>query len=435
MNPSNQMIRRGWAHMTGILGFSFLLVSLMASSATAQVVAITHGEVHTVSGPVIQGGTVLMEDGLITAVGRDVEIPAGARIIDARGKIVTPGLFDSSTRLGITEVGSYQGTSDGSSGNPRMSAAFNVTEGINPNTTLIPVARVEGITRAVVAPGGGASIIAGTSALIDLQGTRLSDLVQKSPLAMYAVIGERGANYEGGARPLALMRLREIFSDVLDYVDHGEAFLAGNWREYSLSRMDLEALIPVVQGQRPLVIQVSRADDILRALALRDEFSLKLVLSGAAEGWMVAQDIAMADVPVMTKAASNLPSFESLGASYENVARMQAAGVKVILASFDGYNVRNLKMDAGLAVSYGLPHEEALRAVTLTPAEVWGVADRIGSLEAGKVGDVVVWSGDPFELMTSVEHVFIDGEEISYETRQKALLEKYRRLDSRPPWK
>ena len=136
----------------------------------------------------------------------------------------------------------------------------------------------------------------------------------------------------------------------------------------------------------------------------------------------------------MTTAASNLPSFEVLGATYENVARMQQAGVRVILASFDGYNARNLKFDAGFAVAYGMPHAEALRAVTLTPAEVWGVADEVGSLEAGKVGDVVVWSGDPFEPLTSVEHVFINGQEISYETRQKALLEKYRNLQLRPPW-
>lgn len=434
MKRLNRMGSGGLGRIVGTFGFLLLFV-LGPQPITAQTIAITNGEVHTVSGPVIRGGTVVLVDGLITAVGRDVEIPAGARIIDATGKTVTPGLFDSSTSLGIMEVGSYQGTSDGSSGNPRMSAAFNVLEGINPNTTLIPVARVEGITRAVVVPGGGASIIAGTSALIDLQGDRLSDLVQKSPVAMYAVIGERGANYEGGARPLALMRLREIFTDVKDYMENEEAYLAGNRREYSLSRMDLKALIPVVTGERPLVIQVNRANDILRALDLKEEFGLDMVLSGVGEGWMVATEIAGAGVPVMTKAGSNLPSFEALGATFENLARMHAAGVKVILASFDGYNVRNLKMDAGLAVSYGLPHAEALRAVTLTPAEVWGVSDVIGSLEEGKAGDVVVWSGDPFEILTSVEHVFIDGEEISYETRQKALLEKYRSLDSRPPWK
>jgi len=417
---------------------ALLLLFFLAGSATAlraQAVAITNGEVHTVSGPVISGGTVVMENGVITAVGRDVAVPSGARVIDASGKIVTPGLFDSSTRLGVTEVGSYQGTSDGSSGNDRVTAAFNVAEGINPNTTLIPVARVEGITRAVVVPGGGASLIAGTSALINLGGSRLSTMLQKTPVAMYAALGERGAGYEGGARPLALLRLREVFQDALDYAEHRSAFDSGNRRGYALSRMDLEALAPLIRGEIPLVLAVDRASDILTALKLGEEFDLDLVLSGVGEGWMVAEDIAAAGVPVLTNAASNLPSFEVLGASYENVARMHAAGVTVILSSFDGYNVRNLKQEAGFAVSYGMPHGAALRAVTLSPAEVWGVAGAVGSLDPGKAGDVVVWSGDPFELLTSVEHVFINGEEISYDTRQKALFEKYRSLDGRPPWK
>jgi imidazolonepropionase-like amidohydrolase len=257
----------------------------------------------------------------------------------------------------------------------------------------------------------------------------------KTPVAMYAVLGERGAGYQGGARPLALLRLREAFQDARDYADNRTAFLAGARRAYSLSRLDLEALVPVIRGELPLVLQVHRASDILTALRLKEEFGLTLVLSGVGEGWMVAPEIAAAGVPVMTNAISNIPSMEVLGASFENVARMHEAGVTLILSSFDGHNVRNLKQEAGFAVSYGLPHDEALRAVTLTPARVWGVAHRKGSLEAGKVGDVVVWSGDPFEVLTSVEHVFIHGVEISYETRQKALLDKYRSLESRPPWR
>lgn len=316
-----------------------------------------------------------------------------------------------------------------------MTAAFNVTEGINPYSTLIPVARVEGVTRAVVVPGGGASLISGTSALVNLGGTGLRGMLEKAPVAMYAVLGERGAGYEGGARPLALLRLREVFQDAMDFGEHRSAFAEGARREYTLSRLDLEALLPVTRGEVPLVLTVNRAGDILTALRLGEELGLSLVLGGVGEGWMVAEEIAAAGVPVMTSAASNLPSFEVLGATYENVARMHRGGVRVILSSFDGHNVRNLKQEAGFAVSYGLPHEIALRAVTLTPAEVWGVSDEVGSLEPGKAGDVVVWSGDPFEPLTSVEHVFIDGREISYQTRQRALFEKYRSLDSLPPWK
>jgi imidazolonepropionase-like amidohydrolase len=414
----------------------FVLAALLcAGPSAAQTIAITNGEVHPVSAPVISGGTVLVVDGVITAVGRDVPIPPGAEIVDAAGKVVTPGFFDSSTRLGVVEIGSYQGTSDGSSANDRMTAAFNVAEGINPNSTLFPVARVEGTTRAVVAPSPGASLIAGTSALINLGEGPLSRMLEKSPLAMYAVLGESGANYEGGARPLALLRLREIFEDARDFAQNRDAFEAGNRRDYSLSRLDLEALAPVVSGELPLVLQVDRASDILTALELKEELGLELVLNGVGEGWMVADEIAASGVPVMTHAISNIPSMEALGAAFENVSRMHEAGVRLILSSFDAHNTRNLKQEAGFAVSYGLPYEEALRAVTLTPAQVWGVADRIGSLEPGKVGDVVIWSGDPFEVMSSAERVFIDGVEVSYETRQKALLEKYRTLANRPPWR
>jgi imidazolonepropionase-like amidohydrolase len=278
-------------------------------------------------------------------------------------------------------------------------------------------------------------MIAGTSALINLGSGSLEDMLEVTPLAMYAVLGEGGAGYEGGARSLALLRLREVLQDALDYGENKEAYLAGNRREYALSRLDLEALLPVVRGELPLVLNADRASDILTALKLGEEFGLHLVLNGAGEGWMVAEEIAAAGVPVVTNSISNMPTFEVLGAAYENVARMHEAGVIVVLASFDAHNARNLKQAAGFAVSYGLPYEAALQSVTLTPARVWGVADRMGSLEAGKVGDVVVWSGDPFEVMSSAEMVFIDGAEISYDTRQKALLEKYRSLGSRPPWR
>lgn len=399
-----------------------------AGPLSAQTVAITNGEVHTVSGSVISGGTVLFEDGVIIAVGRDVEVPRRARIIDARGKVVTPGLFDSNTGLGVVEIGAASGTVDASSGDPTITAALNVADGINPNSTLIPITRVEGITRAIVAPQMGAFLIAGQSVLIDLGADRAADMISKNPVAMYSVLGATGGMYAGGNRAAAMLKLRQVFQDVRDYAENREAYDAGARRDYLLSRLDLEALIPVMEGEMPLVVSVSRASDILTVLRLEEELGLEIVLSGALEGWMVADEIAAAGVPVMTNPISNLPTFEALGATYENVARLHAAGVTVILSSFDAHNARNLKQAAGFAVSYGMPHDAALRSVTLTPAEIWGVADRIGSLDVGKAADVVVWSGDPFELSTSVEHVFIQGEEISYETRQTLLYEKYRDL-------
>jgi imidazolonepropionase-like amidohydrolase len=195
-----------------------------------------------------------------------------------------------------------------------------------------------------------------------------------------------------------------------------------------VSRLDLEALVPVVRGEIPLAITANRASDILAALRLARETNVRLILQGAAEGWLVAREIAAANVPVVINPLSNIPTFDALGITFENAARLHAAGVRVVLASFDSHNARNLKQIAGNAVSHGMPHEAALRAVTLEPARVWGIADRYGSIEPGKDADLVVWSGDPFELTTLVEHVFIRGLQMPKETRQTELLQRYRQI-------
>jgi hypothetical protein len=197
-----------------------------------------------------------------------------------------------------------------------------------------------------------------------------------------------------------------------------------------VSRLDLQALVPVVRGQVPLAIAADRASDILVALRLAREFRLRLVLIGAAEGWMVAREIATAGVPVVVNPLQNIPSFERLGATLENAGRLASAGVHVALASFETHNARKLKQGAGNAVAHGMPYAAALRAVTLTPAEIWGVADRYGSIEPGKDADLVIWDGDPFELTTRVEHVFIRGREVPPDTRQRELFERYRHVSN-----
>ncbi len=400
----------------------------------AQTVAIRNGTVHTVSGAVIPSGTVLIQDGRITAVGANVQVPSGARVIDATGKVVTPGLLDSSSWLGLIEIGAEQNTVDRSTSLTHMTAAFSVADGINPLSTLIPITRVEGITRAVVVPGNGSSLLAGQGALIDLYGDRLDDIMITTPVAMYGVLGEEGAQFAGGARGAAMLQLRSSLMDAQAFGANPSEFdddegLSG------LGRLDLMALAPVASGEVPLVLQVHRASDILAALRIKEEFGLTLILSGVLEGWMVAADLAAAQVPVIANALTNLPTFQSLGATYENIARMHAAGVTVVMASYHAHNARNLKQAAGMAVSYGMPHDAALASVTSVPAQVWGIADDYGTLEAGKAADVVVWSGDPFELTTYAEHVFIDGVEVPQETRQRALARKYRSLDRLPPWR
>jgi imidazolonepropionase-like amidohydrolase len=326
------------------------------------------------------------------------------------------------------EIGQAVGTNDQASATDRITAAFNPLDNLNPFSTLIPVTRVEGITRVVVVPAPGASFIAGQGLLTDLGTVGTSMNVLRNPVAMYAVLGENGAERSGGTRATNLLRLREVLRDARDYAANRAAFDAGNRRDYAVSRLDLEALAPVARGELPLAVTVNRASDILNVLRLGRELNLKLILQGAAEGWMVAREIAQARVPVIINPLTNLPSFDALGISFENAARLNAAGVTVVLASFDSHNSRNLKQIAGNAVSYGMPHDAALRAVTLTPAQLWGIADRYGSIEPGKDADIVVWSGDPFELTTAVERVFIRGVPQSMETRQKDLLRRYRQV-------
>jgi len=397
--------------------------------ATGEAIAITNAHILPVSGAAIDRGTIVIRGGRIAAVGAGVAVPSGARVVDAGGKTVTPGFIDSGVQTGIVEIPlSADGTADENSTDARVSAAFNVVDAFNGNSAVIPVTRVEGITRALITPGGTGNVLVGQGAVMDFTGAQVPASVTRAPAVMVGLLGEQGAGVAGGSRATAILRLREILQDAQDYALNRVAFNAAQRREYSRSRLDLEALQPVLKGQIPLAIQANRASDLLAAIRLADEFKLRLVLLGASEGWMVAPQLAQAKVPVVVKPLTDIPTFDSLGATLENAARLSRAGVTIALASFDTQNSRNLRQEAGNAIANGMDRDVALRAVTLTPAGLWGVADRVGSIEVGKDADVVIWSGDPFELTTGADRVFIKGVEVPKDTRQKALLHKYRTL-------
>ena len=398
----------------------------MIALLLAQTIAITGGTVYPVSGPKVANATVLIRDGKIVAVGAGVTTPSGAARIDATGKWVTPGLIDGAGQLGLVEIGAVPGTREGFLHGDTIAAAFNVAEGLNPASMLIPVTRIEGVTTALATPLG--NLVAGQAVLIDLAGNTIEEMLVKSPVGIVADLSESGKNEAGGSRAGVADRLRRAFRDALLYERRRADFNRAQMPPLPESPPDLEALLPMLHGQEALIANANRRSDIETALRLAREFKLKLVLAGAQEAWQIAAELARADVPVLVEPLDNIPSYDALGVRYENAGLLAKAGVKIALLETDTHNSRNLRQEAGNAVAYGMSWEQALRAVTLSPAEIFGVADRYGSLEAGKVANVVVWSGDPFEFTTGVEHVLIRGKEIPLKSRQTELLERYRKL-------
>jgi imidazolonepropionase-like amidohydrolase len=398
----------------------------MIAFLLAQTIAITGGTVYPVSGPKIENATVIIREGRIAAVGANVAVPSGATRIDASGKWVTPGLINGAGQMGLREISAVQNTNEATLRGNDVAAAFNVLEGINPASTLIGVNRIEGVTTTLAVPNGG--LIWGQAALIDLDGTTIEAMRVKAPAAMVADLSEGAKEAGGGSRAGVAQRLRRVFNDALEYSRRGASYQRAQNEPLAASAADLEALLPVLRGQLPLIVVANRRSDIETALRIGREYKLKMILGGAAEGWMIPSEIVAAGVPVLVEPLANLPSFDALGIRYENAAMLAKGGVKVALLETATENTRNLRQQAGNAVATGMTWDQALRAVTLTPAEVFGVADRYGSIEAGKVANLVVWSGDPFEFSTGVEHVFIRGREIPLRSRQTELLERYKTL-------
>lgn len=412
------------------------LMALIALSGTlsAQTLAITGARVHTAAGAPMDNATVLIRDGRIMQVGQGVAVPDGARRIDASGKWVTPGLINAATQLGLVEVGAEGTTRDvNARGRDGIAAAFTPWEGLNTASVLFAPARDEGVTTVVIAPAGG--LIAGQAAVIDLVHGSMTDMLVRAPVAMVSQVGSPGSAGGLGARGELAVRLRELLEDTRAYSRRKADFERAATRDFVASRLDLEAMIPVVEGRLPLIVVADRASDIETALRIAAEYNLRIGIGSGAEAWMVAPKLAAARVPVFTGAMNNIPGgFASLGSYQENAAMLRRAGVEVGIigdagiSDGQGFNVRNIKQEAGNAIAYGMSWEDALRAVTIVPARFLGIADHYGSIEAGKVANVVVWSGDPFEFGTRAEHVFVRGAEIVAPNRQKMLEQRYRTL-------
>lgn len=429
-------------------------IALTTPAAAQSLTAITGGRVLTGTS-VIENGTVVIQNGRVVSVGSGAA-PSGARIIDARGKTVTPGLVAVDAVLGLSEVGSVPGSGDASNSANSISASFDVSYGLDPWSITLPVARLGGVTRAVVTPshggGGGGhshqddsdfagvqhglqspSLFAGQAAVIDLgQG---GEILVQPRVAMVAPFGEAGAGIAGGARGAQFVQFKETLAEVRLYARNRAAYDRAAMRDLSLSRADLEALIPVAEGRMPLIVSARRAADIRQVLRLAREEGLKIILDGAEEGWLVAEEIAAAKVPVLLDVLNNLPSnFEMRAARMQNAAALNAAGVVIAIKGNDGANrVREMRYNAGNAVSHGLPYAAAIQAITVNPARIFGMDGRFGELRPGAAADVVVWSGDPLEPLSLAEAVFIDGEEQPMTSRQFLLRDRYARAGAMPP--
>jgi imidazolonepropionase-like amidohydrolase len=420
--------------------------ALAPALAAAEPVAIINARIET-AGPAgaIARGTLVMDAGKIVLVGTG-PAPAGARVIDAAGRTVSPGLILASTSLGVAEIEQVPTTRDDGAG-PLYSAAFDLGAGVNPDSPMIALARLNGVTRAVVTPiaegdeegmhihdvgafdtaGGGhddaPGLFAGQASVITLAANQ-PQLVVKPGVGVVLEFGEAAAQAAGGSRGAALLRLRELIADARKRV----AARGRATDDDLIGKADAEALAPVLAGRAPLLVRVSSARDIRTVLALASAEKLRVILERAEEAWRVAPELARAGVPVILDPQANLPaSFESLAATLENPAILARAGVQVaVMGSRDYNNLRQARLNAGAAVAYGLPYQTALQAVTLTPARIWGMERDTGSLEVGKTADVVVWSGDPLEAMSYPTAVFIAGVEQKLESRSTALRDRYR---------
>ena len=414
-----------------LLGTAAALALLSAAPALAQDVAITHARLVIGDGSdPINNGTVLVQGGKVIAAGAAVLVPAGVKTIDAQGKWVTPGLVVAVTDLGLIDVGAVDDSNDSDADKSPFSAGLDISAAINPNDLPIQVSRAGGVTRAAVAPMGTSSIFGGQGAVIDLGAD--PDAVMVPRAFQYVELGETGARRAGGSRAATYAQLHNALAEARELA---LAPAAARRDDVLLTRSDAAALGAVVTGKQPLYVHVERASDIRMVLGLKREFPLlKLVIVGAAEGWMVAPELARSGVPVLATPLTDLPnSFEQLGSTQSNVGRMKAAGVKVALGGF-GDQPRYAPQYAGNLVALtrvpgasGLTWGQAFAAISSGPADIMGLGDRFGSLRAGRAGDVVIWDGDPLEVSSGVVRVFIDGVEQPLSNHQTKLRDRYAR--------
>lgn len=413
--------------MIRTLTLSTVSALVLSMNAAAQDFAIVNAKVWTgTNAGTLNSATVIVSDGEITGVGINLAPPSGFETINADGKWLTPGIISAFSRVGLSEVGAEDASNDISAGASPLSVALEAADGFNPAATNVAVTRIEGVTRIAGAPGNGASMIAGQGFLADTSGRPGS--ITNDRAFVYIDLSEGGADMAGGSRPAAWAALRGAFADARGYPGR---FITHNEGD-TLTRNDAQAFGPAVRGQQLMMIEASRASDIRKVIALKEENPLlNITILDADEGWLVADELAAADISVIIDPFDNLPSsFAALGATSRNAERLLSAGVTTAFVhlSNSGHQTRLTLQSAGNAVANGVSFDDAMASITTTPADMFGF-EGLGRVTPGAVADLVLWDGDPLEVMSAPELVVIDGQRQSLESRQTKLRDRYLELD------
>ena len=433
-------IRRAVRTFTILAGVTTPFITAVASDQIPappqnRPIAITNTTIHPVNGAVVENGTIVFVGGRITAIGTEVTVPEGAEIISAAGKHVYPGLISADTYIGLTEIGAVRATVDRSETgtiNPNVRAE----RAVNPESELIPVARANGITLMVTSPSGG--LIAGMSAMMMMDGWTYEDMTFKAPAALYvewpsmritpSPPGKKSEDEQKKEREKTIQRITDAFLDARAYMVAKKAETARGIPYHEVdSRWD--AMIPVLQRTVPVVVRASELRQIEAAVAWAEQLNLRLIIAHGDDAWMVADLLKAAQVPVLVGGTHRLPGrrFDAYDDPFTLPAKLFRAGVPFAITSNDeAPHERNLPYQAATAAAYGLPRDEALKAITLYPAQIFGVAERVGSLETGKDATLIVTTGDPLDIRSEVEMEFIQGRRIDLSTRHTTLYEKYR---------
>jgi imidazolonepropionase-like amidohydrolase len=406
--------------------------------------AITHAKIFTLSGATIDDGTVVIQNGKISNVGAAVDTPPGAQVIDGKGLQVYPGLFDPVTQMGLREIGAVRATVDSSETgpfNPDVVAA----EAVLPSSEHIPVTRAAGITEVLAVPasggmdsGGPTGILGGQASAVHLSGWTINDMLLKRSVAMvlnwpeietqtfdFSTFTKKQKSYSDAKQEYE-KQVNEL-TDLLERARHyAQALGHGSPGDFQRD-VKLDALVVVTRGELPVLVFADKARDIRNAVEFCEKQKLKMILGGGAEAYKVKDLLRSKNIPVILGPTLTLPREED--DPYDRLltqpAELLAAGVKFAFGSFDNSFSRRLGQQAANAVAHGLPYDEALKAVTLYPAQIFGLADQVGTLDSGKIANVIVTNGDPLELTTEVRYVFIKGQLTSLDNKHKALYEKY----------